>query len=70
MTRLKIKERIEQEEKKRITPLFLVVVIILIISVILNIILKVSLIIKIISGLTLFILVVLVGIAWYRAYYK
>ena len=69
MTKINIKERIEQEEKKKITPLFIGIVLIFIISILLNIILGVSLLIRIISGAMLFLIAVYIGVEWYRAYY-
>nr|MCK4929615.1 hypothetical protein [Nanoarchaeota archaeon] len=70
MTKLKIKERIEEEETRKLKPLFIGVILIFIISILLNIVLKISLLIKIISGIVLLILVIYLGIEWYRAYYK
>lgn len=70
MTRLKIKERIEEEETKKLKPLFIGVILIFIISILLNIVLKISLFIKIISGIILLMLVIYLGIEWYRVYYE
>ena len=70
MSRLKIKEKIEQEEKKKIMPLFIGVILIFVVSVVLNIVLRISFTEKIIIGAVLLLFLIYLLVKGYKSYYK
>jgi len=69
MTKLKIKENIEEEETKKVKYLILGIVVIFAAWILINIFLPVTLSGKVISGIVMLLLVLYLGFEWYRAYY-
>ena len=70
MSELKIKERIEKEETQKVKYIIIGTLLIFFAWILLNLVLKVSYLGKIISGMVLLILVLYLGIEWYKAYYR
>ena len=70
MTKLEFTERIREEENKKVKYIIIGLLLIFFAWILLNLILEVSYLGKVILGIVLFMLVVYLGVEWYRAYYK
>lgn len=70
MTKLKIKEKIEQEENKKVKYIIMGILFIFVAWIFLNLILKISYLGKLISGIVLLLMILYLCFEWYRAYYR
>ncbi|MBW2990200.1 hypothetical protein KY348_00680 [Candidatus Woesearchaeota archaeon] len=70
MAELKIKERIEKEETRKVKYIIIGIIIIFFAWIIINLVLKISYLGKLVSGIVLLIVVLYLGFEWYRAYHK